>query len=186
MGFKEDISKDENGQTFFGGQSFITTQKPLASTDNLINYGNGNAQTNEPLHPQLKEDKETEYEILSFRNKVNGNILKQSFISKSPELYEINSVLRKKDNCIFSIGDIVTYAPRQKYSFNIDNFFLTDKGNLLVRSKDNEMVEVFNDDLLKITKSTNDNEQPKKEQLPTPLFTTEQFNLLCKTFELKK
>lgn len=68
------------------------------------------------------------------------------------------SVKRLSDGEVFSVGDKVKYRPRGVIQWTIASFFIRGDGVMLVRSKDSEMVEAFDNDLTKVK---------------TPLFTTE-------------
>ena len=73
----------------------------------------------------------------------------KSFYLTHPTKYSINSVRRKSDNEVFSVGDSVAYKPVMKFSWVIDNFHIRTDGELLARSKDNAHVEVVNSELVK-------------------------------------
>jgi hypothetical protein len=63
--------------------------------------------------------------------------------------YKINSVLRKSDNIIFTIGDEVMYLNSTYGSFIITNFFKKDDG-ILARSEGNNYCEYVDDKLFKV------------------------------------
>jgi hypothetical protein len=84
---------------------------------------------------------EVDYEILNFNLKKVGYTTPCKNINQS---LSILSVKRISDGAIFTIGDSVRFYPKaESCFFEIDNFFICEKQGLLVRSKDNMMVETI-------------------------------------------
>jgi len=84
-----------------------------------------------------------EWEILTI--KYGGNIFYNFFTDPIPSDYTIYSVRRLSDGEVFTIGDTVMYGLAcsiKPIEWPIDNFFIKEGDtDILVRSKDNEMVE---------------------------------------------
>lgn len=84
---------------------------------------------------------EVDYEILNFNLKKVGYMTPCKNINQS---LSILSVKRLSDGAIFNLGDSVRFYPKaESCFFEIDNFFICEKQGLLVRSKDNFMVETI-------------------------------------------
>ena len=84
---------------------------------------------------------EVDYEILNFNLKKVGYMTPCKNINQS---LSILSVKRLSDGAIFNLGDSVRFYPKaESCFFEIDNFFICEKQGLLVRSKDNIMVETI-------------------------------------------
>lgn len=156
-GYKSDLDiHHENLMKKFGNENLDSDEFNNRGMDKVHKES-----SNVRMRPESPAEKD--YEIISYSPDNGRTILTTEKYGKTwaSNNTPIHSVLRKSDNTVFTLGDMVCFRIETNPNWRIDNFLLKEDGTLLARSNSSDHCEFVDKDLLKIN------------QIKPILFTTE-------------